>query len=117
MDAVAAAQALSEIGYLLRQNPDEVFRAKAFSAAAWSVAISRPDIEALHKANNLSSIDGVGAGIAKVLADLVETGQSRYLERLRTEMGQTSRDDESTLDLRAYQGDVHSHTNWSDGKA
>jgi putative hydrolase len=117
MDAVAAAQALSEIGYLLRQNPDEVFRAKAFSAAAWSVAISRPDIEALHKANNLSSIDGVGAGIAKVLTELVETGQSRYLERLRTEMGQPARDDESTIDLSAYQGDVHSHTNWSDGKA
>jgi putative hydrolase len=117
MDAVAAAQALSEIGYLLRQNPEEVFRAKAFSAAAWSIAISRPDIEALHKANDLSTIDGVGAGIAKVLAELVDTGQSRYLERLRTETGQPARDDESVIDLGAYQGDVHSHTNWSDGKA
>ena len=117
MDAVAAAQALSEIGYLLRQNPEEVFRAKAFGAAAWSIAISRPDIEALHKANELSTIEGVGAGIAKVLADLVDTGQSRYLERLRTETGQPARDDESVIDLDAYQGDVHSHTNWSDGKA
>jgi putative hydrolase len=117
MDAVAAAQALSEIGYLLRQNPEEVFRAKAFSAAAWSIAISRPDIEALHKANDLSTIDGVGAGIAKVLAELIDSGQSRYLERLRTETGQPARDDESVIDLGAYQGDVHSHTNWSDGKA
>jgi putative hydrolase len=117
MDAIAAAQALSEIGYLLRQKPEEVFRAKAFSAAAWSVAISRPDIEALHKANDLSTIDGVGAGIAKVLAELVDTGQSRYLERLRTETGQPARDDESVIDLGVYQGDVHSHTNWSDGKA
>jgi putative hydrolase len=117
MDAVAAAQALSEIGYLLRQNSEEVFRAKAFSAAAWSVAISRPDVEALHKANNLSSIEGVGAGIAKVLTELIETGHSRYLERLRTEMGQPARDDESNIDLSEYQGDIHSHTNWSDGKA
>jgi putative hydrolase len=117
MDAVAAAQALSEIGYLLRQNPEEVFRAKAFSAASWSVAISRPDIAALHKASNLSSIDGVGAGIAKVLAELVDTGQSRYLDRLRGETGQPARDDESVIDLGAYQGDIHSHTNWSDGKA
>ena len=117
MDAVAAAQALSEIGYLLRQNPEEVFRAKAFSAAAWAIAISRPDIDGLHKANDLSTIDGVGAGIAKVLAELVDTRQSRYLERLRTETGQPARDDESVIDLGAYQGDVHSHTNWSDGKA
>src|ERR1700730_621699 len=117
MDAVAAAQVLSEIGYLLRQNAQEVFRAKAFSAAAWSVAISRPDIEALHKAKNLASIEGVGTGIAKVLTELLETGQSRYLERLRTEMGQPAREDESNIDLNAYQGDIHSHTNWSDGKA
>ena len=117
MDAIGAAQALSEIGYLLRQKPEEVFRAKAFSAAAWSIAISRPDVEALHKANNLSSIEGVGAGIAKVLAELVETGHSRYLERLQSEMGQPARDDETHIDLSAYQGDVHSHTNWSDGKA
>ena len=117
MDAVAAAQALSEIGYLLRQNPEEVFRAKAFSAASWSIAISRPDLEVLHRAKDFASIEGVGAGIAKVLTELIETGQSRYLERLRTDMGQPARDDESSLDLSAYQGDVHSHTNWSDGKA
>src|SRR6266550_3434096 len=41
VDAVAAAQALSEIGYLLRQNEKERFRAKAFSAAAWSIALER----------------------------------------------------------------------------
>ena len=117
MDAVEAAQALSEIGYLLRQNEAERFRAKAFAAAAWSIVISRPDLEALHKANALTTIEGVGPGIAKVLAGLVETRQSSYLERLRTEMGQPSRDDESQIDLSQYQGDVHSHTKWSDGKA
>jgi putative hydrolase len=117
VDAIAAAQALSEIGYLLRQNEAERFRAKAFAAAAWSIAISKPDLEALRKANALTTIEGVGAGIAKVLAGLIETGQSSYLERLRADMGQPARDDESLIDLSQYQGDVHSHTNWSDGKA
>ena len=117
MDAVEAAQALSEIGYLLRQNEAERFRAKAFAAAAWSIVISRPDLEALQKTNALTTIEGVGSGIAKVLAGLLETGQSSYLERLRAEMGQPARDDESQLDLSRYQGDVHSHTNWSDGRA
>jgi putative hydrolase len=117
VDAIAAAQVLSEIGYLLRQDPEQRFRAKAFAAAAWSMVISKPDIEALHKANQLTAIEGVGEGIAKVLAGLIESGRSSYLDRLRTEMGQPARDDESELDLSLYQGDVHSHTNWSDGKA
>jgi putative hydrolase len=117
VDAVAAAQVLSEIGYLLRQDAEERFRAKAFAAASWSIAISKPDLDALHRTNGLTTVEGVGPGIAKVLAGLVETGQSSYLERLRGEMDQPARDDESDLDLNQYQGDVHSHTNWSDGKA
>jgi putative hydrolase len=117
VDAITAAQTLSEIGYLLRQDPEQKFRAQAFSAAAWSLAIQRPDLEALHRAKELTSIEGVGAGIAKVLVELVETGASRYLDRLRTETHQPARDDETVVDLGAYQGDVHSHTKWSDGRA
>jgi len=117
VDAIAVAQVLSEIGYLLRQDPKEVFRAKAFSMAAWSLALQRPDLVALHRDGRLTSIEGVGAGIAKVLAELVETGQSRYLDRLREEMKQPAGGDETQLDFKRYQGDVHSHTDWSDGRA
>jgi putative hydrolase len=117
VDAIEAAQVLSEIGYLLRQDPEQRFRAKAFSAAAWSLALQRPDLTSLHKTNGLTSIEGVGQGIAKVLTELMETGHSRYLDRLREQLKQTARDDESRLDFAGYQGDVHSHTNWSDGKA
>jgi len=117
VDAIDAAQALSEIGYLLRQEPKEVFRAKAFAAASWALALDRPDLGELHPKGQLTSIEGVGEGIAKVLADLVETGGSRYLNRLRDQMGQPARPDESALALADYQGDVHSHTSWSDGRA
>src|ERR1700681_4687608 len=117
MNAIAAAQVLSEIGYLLRQDPEEKFRAKAFSAAAWSLAVERPDLAALHGSNELTTLEGVGAGIAKVLAEVLETGRSRYLDRLREQMKQPARDDESVLDFTKYQGDVHSHSTWSDGKA
>jgi putative hydrolase len=117
VDAIAAAQVLSEIGYLLRQDPEEKFRAKAFSAAAWSLAVERPDLEALHGSNELTTLEGVGAGIGKVLAEVLETGQSRYLDRLREQMKQPARDDESALDFSQYKGDVHSHSNWSDGRA
>jgi putative hydrolase len=117
VDAIAAAQVLSEIGYLLRQDPDERFRAKAFSAAAWSLAIERPDLAVLHGSNELTTLEGVGAGIAKVLAEVLETGHSRYLDRLREQMKQPARDGESVLDFAQYRGDVHSHSTWSDGKA
>jgi len=117
VDALAAAQALSEIGYLLRQQEKERFRAKAFSAAAWALALQRPDIEKMHGAETLTSIEGVGAGIARVLADLVDTGESRYLNRLRELMQQPAQPDETPLDFRDYRGDVHSHTTWSDGRA
>src|SRR5450759_863918 len=110
MDAIAAAEVLSEIGYLLRFDPEEKFRAKAFSAAAWSLAVERPDLAALHGRNELTSLEGVGAGIAKVLAEVLETGHSRYLDHLREQMKQPARDDESVLDLTRYQGDVHSHS-------
>ena len=117
VDALAAAQVLSEIGYLLRQDPDERFRAKAFSAAAWSLALQRPDLVSLQRTENLTSIEGVGEGIARVLSDLIKSGESRYLNRLREQFKQPARVDESDLDFSAYQGDVHSHTGWSDGRA
>jgi len=85
VDAIAAAQTLSEIGYLLRQDPMEVYRARAFSAASWSIALRRPDVEALNAADELTTIPAVGAGIARVLTDLIATGTSRYLDRLRIE--------------------------------
>jgi putative hydrolase len=117
VDAIAAAQVLSEIGYLLRQQEKERFRAKAFSAASWSIALQRPELESLRAAGNLTSIEGVGEGIARVLTDLIQNGESRYLNRLREQMKQPALADESDLAFDDYMGDIHSHTDWSDGRA
>jgi putative hydrolase len=117
VEALAAAQVLSEIGYLLRQQEKERFRAKAFAAASWSIALSRPDLDELARTESLTSIEAVGEGIAKVLADLLKTGESRYLNRLREQMKQPAQEDETDLDFDDYMGDIHSHSNWSDGRA
>jgi putative hydrolase len=117
VEAVTAAQVLSEIGYLLRQQEKERFRAKAFAAASWSIALSRPDLDELARTESLTSIEGVGEGIARVLADLIKTGESRYLNRLREQMQQPVQEDETDLDFDDYMGDIHSHSNWSDGRA
>src|SRR5207247_6179237 len=55
--------------------------------------------------------------IARVLTDLMEHGESCYRNRLREQMKQPAMEDESDLDFAAYQGDIHSHTTWSDGRA
>src|SRR2546428_11980836 len=113
MDAIAAAQVLSEIGYLLRQDPKEVFRAKAFSAAAWTLAVERPDLDALHTANKLTTIEGVGAGIAKEIGGLVVTGRNSFFERLRAETGQLAPAGESIVLLTKSTRAIQSHTGCS----
>jgi len=117
VEAIAAAQVLSEIGYLLRQQEKERFRAKAFSAASLALALERPDLDQLARTDALTSIEGVGEGIARVLNDLISTGESRYLNRLREHMNQPALADETQLDFADYKGDIHSHTDWSDGRA
>jgi histidinol phosphatase-like PHP family hydrolase len=117
VEAADAARHLAEIAYRLRLKEDP-YRARAFSTAAYGVLRQRPDLGRLHAGGRLESLAGVGKGIAKVLGDIVENGGSAYLDRLREETGEPHRGPPtSTLDFRAYQGDVHSHSTWSDGKA
>ena len=115
-----AAASLAEIAYLLRHKGDS-HRARAFSRVATSVLRDRPDIDALRAAGRLESIDGVGATIARILAELVDTGTSTYLDKLREELKLHSLSDMqfelSPLVEMGYRGDLHAHTDWSDGHA
>jgi putative hydrolase len=115
MKADDAAQNLAEIAYWQRLLEDQ-HRARAFTRAALTLAQLHPDLVALHQRRDLQSLPAVGPGIARVLADLVENGQSRYLEHLRQEAGEAQAPS-SKLPLDGYQGDLHNHSTWSDGKA
>jgi putative hydrolase len=113
----AAAAVLSEIGYLLRQEEKDAFRARAFTRAAAELLIQKPDLARLRRLGGLETIPGVGAGIARVLGELVDTGRSSYLDDLRRRLGDAPGVEESELDLAGYRGDLHAHTTWSDGHA
>ena len=113
------AAALSEIGYYLRHQQD-VHRARAFHKVAATLLRERPDLEALRRRGELEKLSGVGAGIAKVLTELVDTGSSSYLLRLREEAGEAVVEggvSVSALAAQGYRGDLHCHTDWSDGGA
>jgi putative hydrolase len=120
MSPEEAAAYLAEIAYLLRHKGDS-HRARAFSRVAAVVLRDRPDLAALHAAGRLETVEGVGAGIARTLAELVETGTSSYLDKLREELKLPelagSQLELSPLVEMGYRGDLHAHTDWSDGGA
>ncbi len=125
-----AAAHLAEIAYLLRHKGDG-HRARAFTRVAATLLRDRPDLDALQAGGRLETLEGVGAGIARTLAELVETGASTYLERLRAEQAPSTQVprgpgdvalpsstlEHSPLVEMGYRGDLHSHTDWSDGGA
>jgi putative hydrolase len=109
-----AARVLSEIGYHLRLEAADAYRARAFQRASAELLMTRPDLEALHRQGRLETLPGIGAGIAKVLKELIETGSSTYLDRLRAAAPEPI--GPGKLTLRGYRGDLHAHSEWSDGK-
>ena len=114
-DATSAARVLAEIAYRQRLLED-AYRARAFIRAALAIGRDGPDIDRLHRERRLETLESVGPGIARVLADLLENGSSSYLARLREETGEQDGIGRA-LSLDGYQGDLHTHTTWSDGRA
>ena len=82
MKAPEAAGVLSEISMLLEVVGGDPFRAKAYATAARRVEASGADLTALAAQGRLTTLSGVGAGIAEVLRELVETGRSSLYDRL-----------------------------------
>ena len=113
MDPVAA---LTEIAELMAYKRDAGFRARAFSNAARAIRELGPDeLTALAAANRLATIPGVGDKTAAVIAEALAGGVPAYLLELRTD----AKADVATIEGRAMQqalrGDLHLHTDWSDG--
>lgn len=108
---------LAEIAYRLRQDPEQAFRSRAFSRAARTLQRDKPDLAALNAQGKLQEIEGVGSGIAKVVKELLETGRSPYLERLREEHPGEGPIAATKPVLSALRGDLHAHSDWSDGRA
>jgi DNA polymerase (family 10) len=82
MKAPEAAGVLSEISMLLEVVGGDPFRAKAYATAARRLEASGADLTQLAAEGRLTTLSGVGAGIAEVLRELVETGHSSLYDRL-----------------------------------
>ena len=84
MDSRTAAHVLSQIGTLLELGGAPRYNARAYERAARAVlALGADDLLSLLKSGELKNTKGVGPATLSVIRELVETGESSYLNRLR----------------------------------
>ena len=84
MDSRTAAHVLSQIGSLLELGGAPRFNSKAYQRAARAVlALGADDLTPLLKSGELAKTKDVGPATLGVVRELVETGESSYLNRLQ----------------------------------
>jgi len=77
---------LTEIADLLEIKGESRFKIAAYRKAARSVQELTRGIREVYAAGELGSLDGVGASLAKTIAEQLETGSIAYLEELREQV-------------------------------
>ena len=84
MDSRTAAHVLSQIGALLEVKGEQKFKARAYAGAARSlIALDTDDLGPLLRSGELADTPGIGPSTLSVVRELVETGESAYLNKLR----------------------------------
>ena len=112
MDAVAA---LNEIAFWLERELAPTFKIQAFRKAAAVIGALEPDEVAARARNGrLKSMKGIGDRTFEVIRQAVDGGVPDYLEGLRERGEQPLANGGAEL-RSALRGDLHSHSDWSDG--
>src|SRR6266513_1585899 len=84
MDSRSAAHVLTQIGALLQVKGEQRFKARAYAGAARAlIAIDTDDLAPLVRSGELADTPGIGPATLSVVRELVETGESSYLNQLR----------------------------------
>jgi DNA polymerase (family 10) len=83
VDREAVAAVLREIGGLLDLERGNRFRAQAYARGAEAVECVAGDLATMARGGRLTSVPGIGRGLAATIAEVIETGRSKLLERLR----------------------------------
>ncbi len=113
LDPVAA---LREIAYLMERVLAEPYRVRAFRSAADAIAALSPaEFEQHARASTWKQISGVGNTTATIAAQAVAGRVPDRLAKLRAEAGPLAT--EGLELLKQLRGDLHTHTEASDGSA
>jgi putative hydrolase len=110
------ADELDRIATLLEQRRIGRYREQAFRRAADAIRDHSVDeLRELASRDALTTIRGVGEVTAAVIAQSLDGGRSDYLTRL--EDASSAEDGPAKAIADALLGDLHCHSNWSDGGA
>lgn len=82
-DPRRVAHALSRISGLLELTGMQKFRARAYRVAADAIrGLGVDDITPLYRSGALADVNGIGPATLSVIGEIVETGESQFLQRL-----------------------------------
>src|SRR5665213_349232 len=86
MDPRSVAHALSQIADFLELHEANRFKSAAYRNAARAVlGIQTDDLGPALRSGELAALKGIGPATLQTVRELVESGESRYLEQLRSE--------------------------------
>jgi len=80
------AELLRNIAQLLEIKGDIIFKIRAYEKAALTIENLEEDIEEIWKKGQLEDIPGVGEALTEKISEFLETGSSKYYEKLKKQV-------------------------------
>jgi putative hydrolase len=115
MGRVDGIQALSEIAYWLERERAETYRVQAYRKAAWTLrGLPAEEVAERVKSRTLTDLPGVGPKTSAIVMAAAAGEVPTLLAELRAR-GRAPLAEGGDGLRAALRGDLHSHSNWSDG--